>query len=78
MPGICKKKLYYNPIMILMNAIFCMFTHLIYEYMIFYAKKASIASKCQKQIKKGEKKNGKMPGICQKMILYPNYDIYEI
>ena len=59
-----------------MNAIFGIFTNIIYEYMIFYTNQASITNKCQTWIKKA-KNEEKMPGIYQQMILHPNYDTYE-
>ena len=58
-----------------MNAIFGIFTNIIYEYMIFYTSQTSLKTmpkwvkKGQKEVKKGKIKKAhrktKMPGICE-------------
>ena len=57
--------------MTLMNSIFGMFNHLIYEYVIFYTNQASITNKCQKWIKKGQK-------IRKKLTLYAKIRYYTL
>ena len=58
-----------------MNAIFCMFTHLIYKNIIFYAK-IGLNYNQSRTDQKGPKMKKKWQGYAKK-IIYPNYETYE-